>query len=115
LVFRFRESLPSESFFSKVKAARYPILFLPEGKRYGLTKLYELAACGRPIIAIGKPSELSRMIEDNKLGRFVRQDSLEEDLEKALKELSNFNSNREWVKRYSLSLVTENLLDIFNN
>lgn len=104
--------LSSKDFFARVKASRYSLLFLPEGKRYGLTKLYELVACGNPIVAIGKESNLSESIEKNALGSFVRADHLTEDLAKAIGKEKSFEPNQEWSENYSLSKVTSDLMGL---
>lgn len=109
--FKVLPPLSSKDFFARVKAARFSLLFLPEGKRYGLTKLYELAACEKPILAIGKESNLSETIEKNALGRFVRADHLTEDLAKAIAEEKSFEPNREWSKNHSLLKITSDLID----
>ena len=104
--------LASKDFFARVKASRFSLLFLPEGKRYGLTKLYELAACNKPILAIGKESNLSETIEENALGSFVRADHLTEDLAKAIGKEKSFTPNQEWSENYSLSKITSDLMDL---
>jgi hypothetical protein len=92
-----------------VKASKFSLLFLPEGKRYGLTKLYELAACQKPILAIGKESNLSEMIEEKSLGQFIPIDRLTEGLAKATNQASQFETNQDWFQRHSLSQITSDL------
>ncbi|HKL40681.1 MAG TPA: hypothetical protein VJ894_08380 [Cryomorphaceae bacterium] len=110
--FKVLPPLSSKDFFARVKASRFSLLFLPEGKRYGLTKLYELAACNKPILAIGKESNLSETIEKNTLGSFVRADHLTEDLAKAIGKEKSFSPNKEWSENYSLSKITSDLMDL---
>ena len=110
--FKVLPPLASKDFFARVKASRFSLLFLPEGKRYGLTKLYELAACNKPILAIGKESNLSETIEKNTLGSFVRADHLTEDLAKAIGKEKSFSPNKEWSENYSLSKITSDLMDL---
>jgi hypothetical protein len=104
--------LASKYFFARVKASKFSLLFLPEGKRYGLTKLYELAACQNPILAIGKESNLSEMIEEKSLGHFIDVDQLTEGLAKATDQTSQSGPNQDWFRRHSLSLITSGLTDL---
>jgi hypothetical protein len=113
--FKVLPPLDSKAFLARVKSAKNSLLFLPEGKRYGLTKLYELAACGNPILAIGKKSNLSELIEKESLGTFIRIDHLTADLEKALEEQPNFEMNKNWLSRHSLSHVTAGLTNLFKS
>jgi hypothetical protein len=113
--FNVLSPLDSKAFLARVKSAKYSLLFLPEGKRYGLTKLYELAACGNPILAIGKKSNLSELIEKESLGTFIRINHLTADLAKALKEQATFEINKKWLEQHSLSHVTAGLTTLLKN
>jgi len=110
--FKVLPPLASKEYFARVKASKFSLLFLPEGKRYGLTKLYELAACQKPILAIGRESQLSKMIEKKKLGRMIHVDRLTEDLANAMDQSYEFEPNQEWVQSHSLSEITSNLMDL---
>lgn len=107
--FKVLPPLASKDFFARVKASKFSLLFLPEGKRYGLTKLYELAACQKPILAIGKESNLSEMIEEKSLGQFIPIDRLTEGLAKAINQAIQFETNQDWFQRHSLSQITSDL------
>jgi len=106
--------IPSHKFFARVKSSKYALLFLPEGHRYGLTKLYELAACGRPILAVGRKSPLSDLIVKESLGFFIDIQNLERDLQDALNSQIPFRANREWLANHSLQSVTRDFMDLVN-
>lgn len=110
--FKVLPALSSKEFFARVKASKYSLLFLPEGKRYGLTKLYELAACQKPILAIGKPSNLSELIENKSLGQFIHEDRLTKELVKAIDQSNEIEPNQDWVNSHSLSKITADLTDL---
>jgi len=110
--FQVLPPLQSHQFFARVKSARYALLFLPEGNRYGLTKLFELAACGKPILAIGRKSDLSDLIEKESLGFFIDIHKLAEGLNKALNSKKSFQQNREWLSNHSLHSVTKSFMDL---
>jgi hypothetical protein len=113
--FKVLPPLASKNFFARVKASKGSLLFLPEGKRYGLTKLYELAACQKPILAIGKESNLSELIENKSLGCFIHVDRLTEGLAKAMDQSNEFEPNQDWVKSHSLFKVTSDLTDLLKS
>ncbi len=113
--FKAFKPIPSTEFFQRVKSAEYAILFLPQGNRFGLTKLFEIAACGIPIIAIGEESELSKEIEKNELGKFVEADNLLNKLPDIDRYFGTFDPNMKYVQEKSLSAVTNTLLDLINS
>ncbi|MCZ4409295.1 hypothetical protein O3Q51_10760 [Cryomorphaceae bacterium 1068] len=113
--FKALPPLSSKEFFTRVKASKYSLLFLPEGKRYGLTKLYELAACQKPILAIGKPSNLSELIENKSLGQFIHEDRLTKELMKAIDQSKEIEPNQDWVNSHSLSKITADLTDLLKS
>jgi len=110
--FKVLPPLASKDFLTRVKVSKYSLLFLPEGKRHGLTKLYELAACQKPILAIGRESNLSEMIEKKSLGSFIHVDRIAEEMANAMDQSKEFESNQEWVKSHSLSEITSDLVDL---
>ena len=110
--FKVSDSLPVKEFLAKAARSRFLLLFLPEGNRHGLTKLIEYAACHRPILAIGKKSDLSHEIEKLGLGKHIDEANLEEDLSAAINDPSFFHPDQEWIDHYSLENISERLIKL---
>jgi hypothetical protein len=110
--FQFAPIVSAPDFFSMAAKSKYLLLFLPEGNRHGLTKLIEYAACGRPVLAVGKESHLSELIENKGLGRFIDSDHFYEGLQGVFESDLQYSPDLEWIEKYSLKGVGERLLNM---
>ncbi len=101
-------SIPPNQFYQKVKESKAVLFPIRENFKDGVsTKLFEFAACQKPIIAFGLGGELSRLIEEKGLGRFLESPEL---IVECINDLSATESN--WYLNFEFSKVTDQLLNL---
>ncbi len=111
--FFWHSPVPPREFYSNIRSSDFLIFLIPEALRNGLpTKLYEYAATGIPLIAVGFKGTLQALIEREGLGYFVDLHSFEGDVESILTSGNRPTPAEGWVDQYEISRVTDALLGI---
>lgn len=103
-------------FFTEAKKASWLIFLIPENARNGMpSKIYEYAATGVPLLAIGHRGSLQEMIEREGLGIYVSHQQDLEGLRLAISRMTLTSNGPKWAAPYALESVTRQWLGILHN
>ncbi len=103
-------SIPPNQFYQKVKSSKAVLFPIQENFKDSVsTKLFEFAACQKPIIAFGLEGDLSKLIEEKGLGRFLTSP------DQTVECLASIQpSENDWYRNYEFSRVTDQLLNLLD-
>ncbi len=104
----FHHTIGSKQFFEKVATADWQLLLIPiQVKDDVLTKLFELAATGVPILMMGHRGRLSEFVEKNKIGFFAESAA---DLKEHLFSGFDFSTDLDWLEQRRYDRITDQLM-----
>jgi hypothetical protein len=114
--FEWRPPVVPRQFFAEAKKAQMLLFFIPENARNGMpSKIYEYAATGVPLLAVGHTGTLQQLIVREGLGLFVSHTQGAEGLQRALAMAAHAPAAPQWAARYALESVTMQLLHTLRN
>lgn len=108
----YRQPVDAKDFFRRATNADFVVLFIPEVLKNGTpTKLYELAALGKPILAFGKCGFLSDFIQERALGKFKREDQT---MEAFFEDLPEEFESPSWLSEFDMANISQRFCEQLN-